>query len=88
MSETDREELLRTARTHQNKALRFEDRFENGELATRIVTYTEKFGWLECRRESYWIDGTTNDEVEAAISECDRVQLIDLDDIPGEVALS
>lgn len=87
-TDIDTDELLRTARTHRNKAIRFEGEAEDGERVTWFVAYRGKFGWIACRdtgeRSSY--DPPTS-EVRESFNVYDRAELVDISDTPDAVEL-
>jgi len=86
-SETDRKEVLKSARTNQTKVIKFEGKAENGETVTWFVAYRGKYGWSACRANGEWVDEPTDDEVRYVVDECNHVELVDHSDTPEEVTL-
>lgn len=87
MADSPTTEILRRARTHRNKVLRFVGETPDGEALEWYVAYRGEFGWSACRGTGEWMDEPSADDVEYALEEYDEVELIDRSETPKEVAL-
>jgi hypothetical protein len=84
---TDKDELLRTAKTERTKALKFDGEAEDGERITWFVAYRGNYGWVGCRGDGSWMDEPDEEEIEHAVDEYNTVELVDRSDLPAEVNL-
>ena len=91
MSESDaadaKEVLLRKARTHRDKAIRFDGSDEHGDALTWFVAYRGEFGWVACRGNGQWMDEPSSEEIENAFNIYDQVEMIDQSETPEQVTL-
>lgn len=79
-------ELLRTARTYYNKALRFVGEFDgtanDGEPVTFYMVYRGDCGWSMYQENAEWMGNLTEELVEASFDVYNSVELVDVSEIP------